>query len=78
MTYRFQVCLDKGTKTERWADVHPVGGKPYEYATRKEADNAAYVCYGNDHTIVRVVEVDSTPVGPAPTPVYDAEGWEEF
>jgi len=58
MKYRFQVHLDRGTKTERWADVHPTGGPAYEYATRKEAEDMAYICYGQDHAIVRVVEVE--------------------
>ena len=56
--FRFQVCLDKGTKTERWEDVHPQGGKPYEYATRREAEDMARMCYGTDRALVRVVEVD--------------------
>ena len=56
--YRFQVCLDKGEKTERWSDVHPVGGKPYEYNTRKEAENMARICYGLDPGICRVIEVE--------------------
>jgi len=59
MKYRFQVCLDKGTDKERWADVRPAGGAPYEYATRDEAERMAYICYGNDHTIARVVELDT-------------------
>lgn len=57
--YRFQVCLDKGTKNERWSDVRPAGGAPYEYATRREAEDMARICYGTDHTLVRVVEVES-------------------
>ena len=52
--YRFQVCLDAGTKDERWADVHPVGGAPYEYGTRAEAESMARLCYGTDASIVRV------------------------
>lgn len=55
--FRFQVLLDKGMITERWADVRPAGGKPYEYDTRAEAENMARVCYGNDPAIVRVSEV---------------------
>lgn len=58
MKYRMQVCLDKGTKDERWSDVHPIGGRPYEYETRAEAENMARICYG-DPTICRVVEVQS-------------------
>jgi hypothetical protein len=57
MHYRFQVRLDVGKKTERWEDVHPVGGAPYQYATRAEAENMARICYGNDPAIVRVREV---------------------
>lgn len=56
--YRFQVCLDKGKPTERWEDVYPVGGEPYEYATYKEAADMARLCYGMDATIVRVVEIE--------------------
>jgi len=55
--YRFQVCLKQGTEDERWEDVHPVGGKPYEYATRRAAEDMARMCYGDDPEIVRVVEV---------------------
>ena len=58
MTYRFQVCLDKGTKHERWSDVRPTGGPPYEYATKEEAEDMARICYGRDPTIVRVYEVE--------------------
>jgi hypothetical protein len=59
MTYRFQVLLHKGTKDERWADVHPTGGAPYEYLTQQEAEDMARMCYGNDDSVVRVIEVQS-------------------
>jgi hypothetical protein len=58
MKYRFQVCLNKGTVRERWEDVHPVGGKPYEYTTRAEAENMARIAYGTDNTLVRVREIE--------------------
>jgi hypothetical protein len=60
MRYRFQVCLDKGMKTERWADVHPAGkpDQPYEYETLAQAEDMARICYGNDHSIVRIHVVD--------------------
>ncbi len=61
MKYRFQVrvLIDARTKEHAWKDVHASGAPtPYEYTTRAEAERMAYICYGNDPTIVRVVEVD--------------------
>jgi hypothetical protein len=55
--FRFQVHLDAGKPTDRWEDVRPTGGQPYEYPTREEAEKNAYICYGKDPSIVRVVEV---------------------
>jgi hypothetical protein len=69
MMYRFQVCLAKGTKDERWEDVHPKGGPAYEYVTREGAEDMARICYGTDPSLVRVVEVDKPSV-------YAAEAWE--
>lgn len=60
MKYRFQVHLDVGQKTDRWSDVHPTGGTPYEYTTRKEAEDMARICYGNDPAIVRVIEINES------------------
>ena len=59
MAYRFQVLIESNTIPPRkeWKDVHPTGGKPYEYDTNREAEHMAYICYGNDPSIVRVVEV---------------------
>jgi hypothetical protein len=58
--YRFQVCLDKGTDKERWADVHPAGkpDQPYTYDTRQEAEDMARICYGIDPSGSRVREVE--------------------
>lgn len=63
MQYRFQVCLDKGKKSERWEDVHPAGkpDQPYEYETRDEAERMARICYGDDASIVRIRELGSEP-----------------
>lgn len=59
--YRFQVCLNKGTDKERWSTVCPTFngkvGLPYEYNTYDEAKDMARMCYGNDPSLVRVVEV---------------------
>ena len=59
MAYRFQVYIetDQRLKKMEWKDVHPTGGQPYEYDTKEEAERMAYICYGNDPSIVRVVEV---------------------
>ena len=54
MTFRIQVCLNRGTKNERWADMRPTGGEPYEYATKEEAEHMAYICYSRNPRIVRV------------------------
>jgi len=56
--YRFEVCIDKGTERERWADVRPSGGEPYEYPTHEEAERMANLCYGRDPSIVRVRKVE--------------------
>jgi hypothetical protein len=60
MPYRFQVrvCVNTTTKEHKWKDVHPNNEQqPYEYETRAEAEKMAYICYGNDPTIVRVVKI---------------------
>jgi hypothetical protein len=62
MKYRFQVLLEtrvNGVPVKEWKDVHPTGGQPYEYDTRREAEDMARMCYGNDPSIVRVREVQS-------------------
>jgi len=39
-----------------WVHLRPSSGDPYQWKTRAEAEQAAYMCYGNDPDIVRVVE----------------------
>jgi hypothetical protein len=60
MKYRFQVHLDVGRINERWEYVHPNGrqNEPYTYVTRREAEDMARMCYGNDPSLVRVVEIE--------------------
>ena len=55
--YRLQVKVRTRPNEYEWHDVYPTGGKPYEYDTRKEAEDMARICYGSDPAIVRVVEV---------------------
>lgn len=40
MTYGVQIRVGS------WQWLCPVGGKPYEFATVREADDAAAMCYG--------------------------------
>lgn len=54
---RVFVRKEQGADIYEWRDMRPTGGKPYRYATRREAENMAYICYGNDPSICRVVEV---------------------
>ena len=55
--FMIQVCLYKGTYRERWADVQPVGGKPYEYDTRAEVENMARLCQDAHRSDIQVIEV---------------------
>lgn len=57
--FRFQVAIENRDGTKEWKDVHPVGGAPYEYSTRQQAQDMARLCYGNDPAIVRVIEIKS-------------------
>ncbi len=57
--YGFQVHLEvirDGKPVMEWRDVHPANGEPYRYATRGEAEGMARMCYGNDPSVVRVIE----------------------
>ena len=44
MSWKLQVKAKVGEK-EEWQDVHPVGGKPYEYPTKQEAIDVLWMCY---------------------------------
>jgi hypothetical protein len=76
--YRFQVCLDKGTKNERWEYVHPVGGPPYEYDSKVEAERMARICYGDNPSDVRTVTMVERDDDMSPgSRTVNEDGWGE-
>lgn len=55
---RFGIEVRVETKDgPQWQRVRPTGGKPYEYDTRREAEDMRRLCYDADPTQARVVEV---------------------
>lgn len=65
MAWQMQIKVHVGEERQ-FQSVHPVGGKPYEYATEEEAWNMLNICYPDQireqrlfgEENARVIEVD--------------------
>lgn len=56
----FQIHIkikDSVTLKEEYKPVRPTGGPPYEYKTRKEAQDMALICYREHWHLIKIVEV---------------------
>ena len=43
--FKMQVKMKVNDSEWEWRDVHPTGGKPYQYETKAEADKMLDMCY---------------------------------
>jgi hypothetical protein len=61
MRYRVEVLVKvydiKRGETEVWQALHPTGGEPYSWGTRREAETMMNMCYPSHKDKARVVEI---------------------
>lgn len=56
--YGLEVHVRAKDNTMEWVRMRPTGSdEPYVWDTHEKAERMAYICFGNNPAIIRVVEV---------------------
>lgn len=56
--YQIQVLVEiPKTSTKEWKSVHPTNEKPYEFNTRRKAENMSKMWYPSNLENIRIIKV---------------------